>query len=274
MLPKVDRQDDFFLPSVLVMPDDPRLPSSETDRRGWRRAAADALDLLFPRSCVECEAPVEAESRYRFICAACSRRLTLVRPPACRTCGFPFFGEMAGERSCPHCEELVPLFSEARTTVLMKGPARNLVHQLKYNGATHLLDDMEAMMRAVPDLLNFARGAMLVPVPLHPRKERERGFNQSLLLAERIARGAAEARVWMGLRRIRDTESQTRFDRNERRTNLKNAFALREKCIFNPRLRFVLVDDVFTTGSTLNACAAALRRGGICHIDVITFGHG
>jgi ComF family protein len=232
-------------------------------------------DLLFPRSCVECEEPVEMESGYRFICAACSRLLTVVRPPACTTCGFPFFGVLAGDRVCPHCQDLEPLFTEARTAVLMKGPARKLVHELKYHGQVHLLADMQTIFTQSEGLLDFARGKILVPVPLHSRKRRERGFNQSLLLAGKLAAAAGgETRIWEGIRRVRDTESQTHFDRKTRQRNLKNAFALREKCPFNPRSRFILVDDVFTTGSTLNACAAALRRGGLRHIDVITFGHG
>lgn len=242
---------------------------------GLRLAGARALDLLFPRSCVQCAEPVEDESRYRFICAACSRLLTIVRPPACRRCGFPFFGKVAGDRTCPHCEELEPLFAEARTAVVMKGPARALVHQFKYHGDVHLASDMARILAQAEGLIDFARGAILVPVPLHPRKRRERGFNQSVLLAERLAALAGgEAAVWEGLARVRDTESQTHFDRKRRQRNLKNAFALRTKCDLNPRLRYVLVDDVFTTGSTLNACAAALRDGHIRHIDVITFGHG
>lgn len=215
------------------------------------------------------------EGRYWFICEVCARQLTVVRQPACSTCGFPFFGMLAGERICPHCEELDPLFGEARTAVLYKGPAKKIVQEVKYGGQVHLLRDVGRIIRESEDIVEFARGGILVPVPLHARKERERGFNQSLLVAEEIvalARGST--RIWDGLVRVRDTVSQTQFDRKQRQRNLKNAFALREDSTFNPRLRFILVDDVFTTGSTLNACAAALRRGGIHRIDVITFGHG
>lgn len=156
----------------------------------------------------------------------------------------------------------------------MKGPARALVHDLKYRGQVHLLEDMGRIFRACDGLLSFAEGAVLVPVPLHPRKRRERGFNQSHVLAERLAILTSGAEVCEALVRVKDTESQTQFDRKRRQRNLKNAFAMREKCRLNPRLRYILVDDVFTTGSTLNACAASLRRAGIRQIDVITFGHG
>lgn len=232
------------------------------------------LDLFFPRSCVACEEPVDSDSGYRFVCTPCARLLTIVRPPACTTCGFPFFGVVESDRSCPHCQELAPLFREAKTAVLMKGPARALVHELKYRGQVHLLEDIGRIFRQCEGLLTFAEGAVLVPVPLHPRKCRERGFNQSLLLAERLAGLTTGVEILEAVERVNDTLSQTQFDRKRRQRNLKNAFAMRKKCRLNPRLRYILVDDVFTTGSTLNACAAALHREGIRSIDVITFGHG
>lgn len=156
----------------------------------------------------------------------------------------------------------------------MKGPARALVHDLKYKGHLHLIEDMGRIFERSEGLLGFAGEAVLVPVPLHPRKRRERGFNQSLLLAERLAALGSGAEVLEAIERVNDTLSQTRFDRKRRQRNLKNAFTMRKKCRLNPRFRYILVDDVFTTGSTLNACAASLRRGGAHHIDVITFGHG
>jgi len=112
-------------------------------------------------------------------------------------------------------------------------------------------------------------------VPLHARKARERGYNQAHLLAEMLARVAgAGATVQPLLRRAVDTQTQTAFDRRTRLANLKNAFALAPGAALNPSLHYLLVDDVFTTGSTLNSCARALRRGGSVTVDVVTFGHG
>jgi len=116
---------------------------------------------------------------------------------------------------------------------------------------------------------------VLVPVPLHPRKLHERHYNQSRLLAEcAVAAVGGGARVEELLCRVVDTASQTHFDRAARQENLKNAFALAKGATINPAQRYVLVDDVFTTGSTLNACATVLRRGGALNLDVVTFGHG
>lgn len=116
---------------------------------------------------------------------------------------------------------------------------------------------------------------MLVPVPLHPRKERDRGYNQSRLLASCLAAAAGGGtRVEALLRRAVDTPSQTGFDRKTRRDNLKNAFALASGAAITPGQHYLLVDDVFTTGSTLNSCAQVLRHAGCLNLDVITLGHG
>ena len=176
---------------------------------------------------------------------------------------------------CPHCEGLAPAFREGRTAVLSKGPARALVHELKYHRGLFVLADMEEVFRRSPHVLELARGAVLVPVPLHPRKERERGFNQSRLLGDTLARAAGGGtRVESLLRRAVDTVSQTHQDRRQRQANLKNAFALAPGAALNPGQHHVLVDDVFTTGSTLNSCAFVLRRAGCLNLDVVTFGHG
>ena len=176
---------------------------------------------------------------------------------------------------CPHCEGLAPAFREGRTAVLMKGPGRALIHELKYHGGLHVLVDIEEVFRRVPHVLELAVGAILVPVPLHPRKQRERGYNQSKLIAEHLARAAGGgAQVRSLLSRTVDTDSQTQHDRRERKANLKNAFALAARAVLNAGQHYVLVDDVFTTGSTLNSCAQALRRAGGVNLDVVTFGHG
>ena len=133
---------------------------------------------------------------------------------------------------------------------------------------------MREIFRRTPHLGDYLRDAVLVPVPLHPRKERERGYNQAVLLAEALAEAAGCARVERVLRRTLDTQSQTAFDRRTRLANLKNAFALAPGANLTPATHYVLVDDVFTTGSTLNSCARVLRRAGCLNLDVVTFGHG
>lgn len=236
-------------------------------------------DVVFPPVCVHCRGLVASEGAgpggFRHLCARCVTKIDFVTPPHCATCGHPFYGEVTGERLCPHCEGLAPAYRTGCTAVLLKGPARALVHELKYHRGLFVLGDMEEIFRRAPHVLALARGAVLVPVPLHPRKERERGYNQSALLAAVLARAAGgDTRVAPLLRRTADTVSQTHHDRRTRQANLKNAFALARSAALNPDLHLILVDDVFTTGSTLNSCARVLRRAGCLNLDVITFGHG
>jgi ComF family protein len=218
---------------------------------------------------------VEDEAAMRHVCAKCAATIDYVRAPHCSTCGHPFYGVVEGERICPHCENLAPAFQEGRTAVLLKGPGRALVHELKYHRGLHVLSDIEEIFRRATHVLELARGATLVPVPLHPRKLRERGYNQSELVAECLARAAGGgARVQRLLRRTVDTVSQTHHDRRARQANLKNAFALLPGVSISAAHAYLLVDDVFTTGSTLNSCALALRRAGGLNLNVVTFGHG
>ena len=236
----------------------------------WR----DRLDIVFPRGCVHCGGLIEG-GKFRHLCGQCEKTLFLVKPPHCGTCGHPYFGETEINRRCQHCEELEPEFAQGKTAILLKGPGRSIVHALKYHHALHVADDIVKIMGAAPGYVEFLRDAVLVPVPLHPRKLRERNYNQSRLLAECAAKAAeGRARVEELLNRLIDTESQTFYDRKTRQKNLKNAFALAPHAAINPDQRYILVDDVFTTGSTLNACAAVLRRAGVKTLDAITFGHG
>ena len=240
----------------------------------WQEMTRGVREVFFPPTCVGCGGVVEA-SEFSHVCTRCVPQVEFVREPCCYVCGHPFYGELAGERMCLHCEGLAPAFNQGRTAVLFRGWARAMIHDLKYHRALHLLDDIERVFRRSPAVLERVRGAKLVPVPLHPRKERERGFNQTRLIAEALVRavdgGASVAPV---LHRVVDTPSQTTFDRKTRRLNLKNAFALAPGAAIRSQDNYVLVDDVSTTGSTLNSCAGVLRRAGCLNLDVITFGHG
>ena len=236
-------------------------------------------DVVFPPVCVNCRGLVESAGEtadgFRHLCGRCVAQLEFVCPPHCTTCGHPFYGVVEGERMCPHCGGLDPAFREGRTAVLFKGPARALVIELKYHRGLHVLEDMAEIFRRAPHVLALARDAALVPVPLHPRKARERGYNQALLLARALALVAGgTTTVHELLRRTEDTATQTAFDRRTRMANLKNAFALGRGAALNPEQHYILVDDVFTTGSTLNSCARTLRRAGALKLDVITLGHG
>ncbi|KXU36263.1 hypothetical protein AXK12_03790 [Cephaloticoccus capnophilus] len=268
------------------------MAASEPDfeqQRGSRLSLGQRLlDLFFPRACVHCRGRIADDSPLRHLCTRCASKLTPIKPPRCTTCGYPFHGavdESLDTRLCPHCEGLNPAFDEGRTCVLLRPPARSLVHKLKYHAGLYVIEDMQRLFSGSPGLAQWLNSAVLVPVPLHPRRQRKRGYNQAELLAHTLTKlkpDAAEAdtnaatrpQVETLLRRIRHTESQTRHNKQARLKNLKNAFALKKRAAVSPELRYVIVDDVFTTGATLNSCATVLRRAGARHIDVIAFGHG
>ena len=233
------------------------------------------LDVLFPPTCVHCGEAVDSESPLRTLCLACSRTVHLIRPPACSVCGHPFYGPEDDERVCPHCEGLVPAFDQGRSLVLFRGAARSLMLELKYRRGLPVLRDFASLLKQHAELCEWMRGASLVPVPMHPLKRRERGYNQTELIAEAFVRALGGELVQRPLlQRIRYSKSQTSFDRRARRTNLANTFEVVPQAKIAPQERILLLDDVFTTGSTLNRCAQALRNAGAQRIDVLTFGHG
>jgi ComF family protein len=240
----------------------------------WRLLAHGAADVLFPPVCVGCRGLVE-EGSYRHLCARCAAALEFIRGPACPRCGHPdAAGRPPGPCGAP-CVRVEPDFGRARCAVWLRGPARDLLLELKYRGSRHVLEDIAEIFRRSPEVLDHVRGAVLIPVPLHARKQRERGFNQSVLLAQLLAQVSGGRTVVRPLlRRVVDTPTQTGFDQESRGLNLKNAFALPAGVVLTSRLRYLLVDDVFTTGSTLNSCARVLRSAGGGPLDVVTFGRG
>lgn len=237
------------------------------------QSCSSALDVAFPNQCVGCGGVVGGSS-YAAICRSCQRALQLIVDPKCKTCGFPFFGETESKAHCAHCEHLQPEFGQGTSMALFRGPLRELIYALKYSNGFWALPDLRRLASEVEKLEEYVKGACLVPVPLHARKLRERGYNQSELIAKELVSLYPRCGLENCLIRSLDTKSQTRFDRRQRVRNLKNAFSLRQNRAIDPAQRYIIVDDVFTTGSTVNACAAALRRSGAREVDVLTVGHG
>ncbi len=214
------------------------------------------------------------DSMYPNVCNNCSRRFQFIQDPKCETCGYPFFGEVDSVTTCPHCQQLSAVFQRGWAIGLFTGPLRDLIYSLKYEKGLWALGDLAVLVKQAVGLSSFIRDSILVPVPLHSRKLRERGYNQSELIATEIVKCHDLARPQNLISRVLDTPSQTQFNRQERSRNLRNAFSLRKKSAIEADRRYILVDDVFTTGSTLNACAATLIKGGASRVDVLTIGHG
>lgn len=231
------------------------------------------LDPLFPRSCLGCDAAVDRDSAWDYLCGPCVERMDWIHPPFCQTCGHPFPGIGRGQR-CSHCELLEPVYASGRCCLLHRELAARLVREIKYHDARYLERDIQSIGRKIRDLPLFVEGAVAVPVPLHPVRERERGFNQSHWLAEAWAGVLPLAGVEPLLERIRWTATQTRLAREERARNMRDAFRLRTGAEVRRDLTYIVVDDVFTTGATLNECCRTLRRAGARSLKVLTLAHG
>ncbi|HEY3461386.1 MAG TPA: double zinc ribbon domain-containing protein [Casimicrobiaceae bacterium] len=234
-----------------------------------RRAAAALGDLLLPRSCVACARLLDYGDR-GLVCGRCWSRVHELPYPRCERCGHPLARE-----HCAWCEMLPPYVRAARSVCWIPGEtAGAIVHALKYAGWRGVAEPMAARMARLPwpeDVL--AERTAYVPVPLAPTRLRERGYNQSALLALALA-----ARCHVPVResclvRTRRTATQTRLTPEERRHNVSGAFAV--PASERPTIRgahLVLVDDVITTGATLGECAATLFAAGARIISIVTFG--
>ena len=236
-----------------------------------RRAAGAALEFLLPATCPVCDRLLDPGER-DVVCGRCWVRIALIPHPQCPRCGHPTRGG-----DCAWCS-LLPASVRAVRSVCWThtGTGAAIVHALKYGHWHSVAAGMARRMARPgwpPDVL--AERAAIIPVPLAPSRLRERGFNQS----ERL--GAALAGAWMlplwtdVLVRSRSTRTQTRLTPEERLANVFNAFRVSDDARVSARVRnahLVLVDDVITTGATLNACAAALIAGGARIVSYVTFG--
>jgi ComF family protein len=210
------------------------------------------------------------------VCGACWSRVPLLPKPWCARCGHPLQPALASASAdCPVCRQLEPRCVRARSVCWVPhAQSTPLLAALKYQGWWGMADGMaERMVRFGGALLDGISAPCFVPVPLAAARLRERGFNQSAHLAAALARRTGGTVVEDMLVRVRTTESQTQLTPAERRANVHDAFAapVQRRAAIRGRT-LVLVDDVLTTGATLNACAVALLDGGASDIRYWTFG--
>jgi len=238
--------------------------------REWLTAG---LGLIYPEVCQLCHKQ-RANLRDGLVCAGCRSEVRFIRPPRCERCGLPFAGEITTLFECTNCRELDLHFSSARSAVVAKTTVLEAVRQYKYSQSPWFepfLADL-LLQAAVPALLEQDWN-LIVPVPLHPVKLREREFNQAARLAQHLGAATGIPVDERSLRRVTPTGTQTRLSRADRARNMSGAFAVRKGIRLTGR-RIVLVDDVFTTGATTSACARALRTAGAADVCVWTVARG
>jgi ComF family protein len=236
-------------------------------RGAWHHAARMALDIALPTLCVACREPVNGEG----VCANCWAKLSFIAPPLCPRLGIPFVYDPGPGLLSMEAISDPPAYGRARAAVRYDDVARTLVHALKYQDRTDLAPAMGRWMaRAGRELIE--QGDALIPVPLHWRRGWSRRFNQSGALARVIERQTGVKLLSEVLRRVRPTLQQIGLSRPQRASNVQGAFkvaAERQSEIQGRRV--VLVDDVLTSGATVDACARALLRAKAASVDVLVF---
>jgi len=228
------------------------------------------LHWVFPVDCAACGDPA-ADRRLPFFCRACWDSIRPIAEPVCPQCGQPFNSPIALAHSpahrCRACRKKPPRFDRAFSPYRYEGVLEQAIRLFKYRRKDALAVPLADLMLAWAERLPLVD--LVVPVPLHPSRLRAREFNQSLLLADRIARRLGLPLSFERLERVRETRPQTTLDRTDRARNMRRAFAVREPDGLKD-LRVLLVDDVLTTGATANDCARALRRAGAASVTVLT----
>lgn len=227
------------------------------------------LDWLYPPFCILCESSLR---RGQNLCLPCRQKLPCLPASSCRQCGQTFDGKIEAPSACPNCLNLKPRFDFATAALKATDDTIKLVHAFKLLKRPELGGDLVEIARsaAVHDpRLSALERPILIPVPLHGKRLRERGFNQAEALAQPLSL-ALKIDYLVALKRVRPTSRQATLSRRERLQNLRQAFQMRVKPAQLAGRNLILIDDVFTTGSTAQECARVLRSAKPAQIAVFT----
>ena len=231
-----------------------------------RRLGRSTLDLLFPPLCASCRTPVAEPYS---LCAACWRAIAFLDGPCCLQCGYPFDFDTGADTSCGGCLARPPAFDKARAVMRYDDKSRDLILAFKRADRLDLVPAFANWLtRAGRPLLDEAE--LIVPVPLHRSRLWQRRYNQSALLAQELARRSNGTADPFLLERVRQTPSQGEMpSAKARRRNVLGAFRVVNQQLLKGKT-VLLIDDVYTTGATLEACARALKRAKAQRILVLT----
>ena len=221
------------------------------------------LDVVFPPQPLWVAPSLRAQGHER-------ASLNLIDDPQCACCGFPFPYDLGDEALCGNCMARPPAYDRARAAFIYDAHSRQPILSFKHGGQTHGLSVFaHQLARAGRDLFDGAD--LLIPVPLHPKRLRSRRFNQAALLARALSRVTSIALDANSLQRVKATDSQGGKTAAGRRRNMQGAFKVRPQGERDVKdLNIILIDDVLTTGATIEACTRALKRAGAARVDVLT----
>lgn len=225
------------------------------------------IDLIYPPRCHICHEFLsdhhdkKAEMKLP-ICRSCLDNLPEISSPLCSICSKPFSSGIEENHVCEDCLRTTPFYDALGAPYVYVGNIMEAIHQFKYTNRSYLGNSLGPLLAGFAQRwLNITDGFLTIPVPLHPTRLRERGFNQSLLLARHVASNLDAELDFLSLRRIRHTQPQTGLNRDRRRKNVRRAFKVMDSKAVKGR-EIILVDDVATTGNTLNECTRVLKRAG------------
>ena len=247
----------------------------------WRCLAArildKALDAVFPPCCIACENWLPAGPS-RCFCESCDASIELVRAPLCRLCGRPYRHDWQSDHLCGACLLQPPSFSVARSWACYprdpdpSHPLRQVIHRFKYGRQASLGQPLGRHLAQVcRPWFRSSELDLIIPVPLHPRRLRWRGFNQAVLLGREVGKAWGLPLNPFVLIRKTETAPQTGLSLKERRPNVKGAFSIAPGRAVKG-MRLLLMDDIYTSGATVNECARVLLRSGAREVQVLTLG--
>ena len=220
------------------------------------------LDLVYPPKCLICD-----EMQPNYLCTDCLKQIQFIEGRICRSCGAP----LQEEKWCTECDGVEYCFDSARSVGVYDGVLKEAIHQFKYSGHRVLAPVLGELLvnHLRKDTACLRRVNCIVPVPIHSSRLRQRGFNQSELLAEELSREFALPLVRKALVRARATRPQVNLPTDKRHDNVQNAFRVARTDAIEGR-NILLIDDVFTTGSTVDSAARSLREAGAREVHILT----
>lgn len=224
-------------------------------------------DFFFPPQCLLCRGFILTYKHGHF-CIDCLEKFSFSNGPMCLKCGILFKSQNGGNHLCGRCIAWKTSFDRARALGTYEGVLRKAIHSFKYDKESMLANPLGKLLSEYGSrLLNKEEYNLIIPVPLHPQRLRQRGFNQSLMLAKKISEAWQVKVCAECLKRIKWTIPQTMLPVNERQRNVKGAFSCSDSAVRGKKV--LLVDDVYTSGSTVNECANVLKKHGVLQVDVL-----
>ncbi len=245
------------------------LPEPLPRLKTWSDAG---LNFFYPAICQIC-ASHRATPEEGYVCVDCWTEVQFIKEPFCERCGLPFEGSITNSFECSNCAGMELHFRSARSAVVASGLVLEVIHRYKYLRALWFEPFLaDLLIRQAKPILARGSWNLIVPVPLHHLKKREREFNQAECLAKQLSLATSIPLAVKQLQRVQPTRTQTLLTRPERADNVRSAFRFNGNRLNGENI--VLIDDVFTTGATTSACAKILKQSGAGEVCVWTVARG